>query len=79
VRRKTVLPEIRKTWRLSERRDHVFTDEIGRALRPNALTHAFRYIFAKLEEQGLPHRRLHDLRHTAGTLMLASGIDLNTV
>ncbi len=57
----------------------VFTDEIGSALKPNALTDAFRRVFAKLEESGLPHRRLHDLRHTAGTLMLASGIDLNTV
>jgi integrase len=68
-----------KAGGLWEASDHVFTDEIGRPLHPNALTDAFRRVFAKLEDQGLPHRRLHDLRHTAGTLMLASGIDLNTV
>jgi integrase len=34
---------------------------------------------SNLEKQGLPHRTLHDLRHTAGTFMLASGMDVNTV
>jgi integrase len=54
----------------------VFTDETGHPLHPNALTDAFRRLLPKA---GLPHKRLHDLRHTAGTLMLASGVDLNTV
>jgi|HubBroStandDraft_4_1064222.scaffolds.fasta_scaffold00028_54 integrase len=50
----------------------VFIDEVARALHPNALTDAFRRVFVKLQKQGLPHRTLHDLRHTAGTFMLAS-------
>jgi integrase len=54
----------------------VFTDEIGLPLHPNSLTDAFRRLLSKA---GLPHKRLHDLRHTAGTLMLTSGSDLNTV
>jgi integrase len=57
----------------------VFINEMGGPMHPNALTDAFRRVFAKLEDKGLPHRRLHDLRHTAGTIMLAFGMDVNTV
>jgi integrase len=28
---------------------------------------------------GAPHRRLHHLRHTAGTIVIAAGMDPNTV
>jgi|SRR5579884_845630 len=49
---------------------HVFTDERGEPLSPMALTNAFSRIAKKAE---LPARRLHDLRHTAATIMLSGG------
>ncbi len=59
-----------------KRSDFVFTDELGEPLHPNALTDAFRRLAVRI---GLPTQRLHDLRHTAATLMLAAGSDLITV
>ena len=55
---------------------HVFTTLHGGPISPDALTAAFRYI---AEVAGLRTTRLHDLRHTAATLMLASGSDPTTV
>ena len=53
----------------------VFTDEIGRRLTPKAATNAF----ARLAEKaGLSTTRLHDMRHTAATTMLSSGVDPTT-
>ncbi len=66
----------RRAGALFEETAFVFTDEVGHPLHPNALTDAFRRL---LSTAGLPHKRLHDLRHTAATLMLTSGSDLNTV
>jgi len=41
---------------------------------------AFSLAFARLvKRHGLRHVRLHDLRHTFGTLALSSGVDLKTV
>lgn len=54
----------------------VFTDEIGGPLRPWRVQHAF----AKARERlGLPKVRLHDLRHSAATTLLAAGVPLATV
>ena len=52
-----------------------FTDAVGRPLRPDALSAAFR---ATADRIGLPVR-LHDLRHTAASLMLAAGVPLKVV
>ena len=54
----------------------VFCDDAGRPLRPDCLTRTFKLL---VEIAGLPPIRLHDLRHGAATLALASGADLNVV
>ena len=52
-----------------------FTDALGRPVRPDALSAAFR---ATADRLGLPVR-LHDLRHTAASLMLGAGVPLKVV
>lgn len=54
-------------WQTSEL---VFVDGLGRPLNENGLRRAF---YALLANAGLPRVRLHDLRHTMATLMLAQG------
>lgn len=49
---------------------HVVTDELGKPYNPNWVTRSFTLA---TEAAGLPRRRLYDLRHTHGTLMLQSG------
>ena len=45
----------------------------GRPLPPEYITRAFR----KFQKQaGLPHIRLHDLRHSSATLLLCAGFSL---
>lgn len=68
-----------KAGPLWEGSDFVFTDELGRPLHPNAITDAFRRAFKTLEKHGFAHKRLHDLRHTAATIMPRSGMEINTV
>jgi integrase len=53
-----------------------FTDEHGSPLHPAHVTEMFQMI-AYLA--GLPHVRLHDLRHGAATLLLAAGHDMKVV
>jgi integrase len=48
----------------------------GRPLQPRSLTHAFEIFLAK---HGLPRVRLHDLRHTHATAMLAAGVHAKIV
>ncbi len=48
----------------------VFTTDTGGPLHPNSLALRFRRL---TEAAGLPAIRLHDLRHTCATLMLANG------
>ena len=54
----------------------VFTRPDGSPLRPSWIGDRFAHLCA---EAGLPPIRLHDLRHTAATLMLAAGIDMKIV
>ena len=54
----------------------VFTDALGRPLRPWAVTKSFA---ATLRRLGLPHVRFHDLRHGAASLLLAQGTPLKVV
>jgi len=51
--------------------DFVFSRPDGAPLNPDTVTHAFGKLIRKA---GLPHARLHDLRHTHATLMLKEGI-----
>lgn len=52
--------------------DLVFTSDIGTPLDPMNAYHRFQIA---LKRAGLPPMRLHDLRHTAATLMAAAGLD----
>jgi integrase len=54
----------------------VFTDAVGRGLRPRDVSHAFA---RAVRAYGLARVRLHDLRHTFATLALAEGVGLATV
>ena len=54
----------------------VFTLQDGAALHPDYLSRAFR---AHAKRAKLPTIRLHDLRHTHATLMLAAGVPVKVV
>jgi integrase len=54
----------------------MFTYADGRPIRPEYLTHRFHQLTRQL---GLPPVRLHDLRHGAATLALASHADLKVI
>lgn len=51
----------------------VFTSSIGTPKEPRVVHHEFKRILA---EAHLPNMRFHDLRHTAASLMLMSGMQL---
>lgn len=59
-----------------EDHDRVFTNEIGNYISEPQTRHIF---YACLDAAGLPRMRIHDLRHTAATLMLANGINPKVV
>jgi integrase len=54
----------------------MFTYADGRPIRPEYLTHRFQEL---IRELGLPPIRLHDLRHGAATIALASHTDLKVI
>jgi integrase len=54
----------------------VFTTGIGTPLEPRNLERDYRQI---LESAGLPYVRIHDLRHTAATLLLTQGVHSRVV
>lgn len=56
--------------------DLVFTTRKGTPVEPR---NALRHFQSLLEVIGLPHHRLHDLRHTAASLLLAQGATLHEV
>ena len=51
--------------------DLVFADEIGRPIDGTHMAHTFRAVLARAN---LPRIRVHDLRHTAATLLLEAGL-----
>lgn len=55
---------------------YVFADELGRPLHPDTISDRFEKL---ARATGLPRIRLHDLRHTAASLMLASGVPTKVV
>lgn len=61
------------TW---EDRDLIFTGKTGGVIRDSTLHDQFKTILRTAE---LPEIRLHDLRHTAATLMLKNKVDVRTV
>ncbi len=54
----------------------VFTDAIG---RPFATKNAAERLHGATDRLGLPRCRIHDLRHSAASLMVAQGVPLTTV
>ena len=54
----------------------VFVDELGERMRANYLTSAFPKF---LEDHGLRRMRLHDLRHSCASLLLANGVPLKHI
>ena len=56
--------------------DHVFSHIDGRPFHPDTVSHTFANIIKK---SGLPHLRLHDLRHTRATMMMELGINPKVV
>jgi integrase len=56
--------------------DLVFTDSIG---RPIVVKTAAARLHAATDRLGLPRCRVHDLRHTAASLMIARGVPLTTI
>ncbi len=57
--------------------DLVFTYADGTGIHPDVLTAAFRRLSAPVE--GLPRIRLHDLRHSRATALLAAGVNVRVV
>jgi integrase len=55
---------------------YVFTDRLGEPLSPDWISERFEDL---TKAAGLPKIRLHDTRHTAATLMLASGVQPKVV
>jgi integrase len=51
--------------------DFVFANLDGNPLDPSTVSHAFNKVIRKA---GLPHIRLHDLRHTHASLLLQAGV-----
>jgi len=51
--------------------DHVCTWADGRSFSPNYISQRFKRI---LEIHGLPHIRFHELRHTAGSMLMERGM-----
>jgi integrase len=57
--------------------DLVFANELGKPMEVSNLTH--RYFRPLLKRAGLPQIRVHDLRHSAATLMLGANVNVKIV
>ena len=69
--------DIRQTLDLEwQESDYVFALPDGRPYSPDKVSLAFAEVIKK---SGLPHIRLHDLRHTHATMMMAQGVNPKTV
>ena len=55
---------------------YVFVDEKGGLLSPDCMTHDFGDL---LKKHDLKHIRLHDLRHSCASLLLANGVNLKMI
>lgn len=56
--------------------EYVWVDDIGKLVNPNTITSHFK-IF--LEQNGLPHIRFHELRHSCASLLIACGVSLKEI
>lgn len=55
---------------------HLVADELGHPIHPDTLS---AWLDDKIADAGLRRIRLHDLRHTAASLMLADGVPVKVV
>ena len=55
---------------------YIYVNEIGDIMKPNFLTVHFS---AVLKENGMPHIRFHDLRHSCASLLFAQGVSLKEI
>jgi integrase len=72
-----------KRWQQAERaavgiqsENWVFADVEGNPIHPHAISQAFERIVARA---GVPNVRLHDVRHTHGTLLIKAGVPVKVV
>lgn len=56
--------------------EYVWVDDIGKLVNPNTITHHFKTF---LEQNGLPHIRFHELRHSCASLLIACGVSLKEI
>jgi integrase len=74
------------SWKQWQRAEHaavgidtagwIFTDGAGEPIHPHAISQAFERIARRA---GVPVIRLHDLRHTHGTLLIKAGVPVKVV
>lgn len=55
---------------------HVCTNSNGKPFSPDYVSHGFSRL---LDRHGLPHIRFHELRHTAGSLLLNNGMSVKQI
>ncbi|MBR1442730.1 MAG: tyrosine-type recombinase/integrase [Firmicutes bacterium] len=56
--------------------DYVFTNDFGETIHPDSISQWFNRF---IKRKGLKHITFHGLRHTAATLLISSGVDIETV
>lgn len=56
--------------------EYVWVDDIGKLVNPNTVTSHFKTF---LEQNGLPHIRFHELRHSCASLLIACGVSLKEI
>ena len=56
--------------------DFVFTNDFGEMIHPDSISQWFNRF---IKRKGLKHITFHGLRHTAATLLISSGVDIETV
>lgn len=56
--------------------DYVWVDDIGKLVNPNTVTSHFKTF---LKQNGLPHIRFHELRHSCASLLIACGVSMKEI
>jgi integrase len=77
------VPKAWRNWQKAEQEaagvefeDWVFTNPDGKPVHPHSISQTFERIAARV---GVPKVRLHDVRHTHGTLLIKAGVPVKVV
>ena len=70
------IDEMCEVLKVSTKTGYICVNEIGERLKPNTLSDGFKRI---LEQNNLRVIRLHDLRHTCASLLLANGVPMKQI